>query len=168
MESANILVQLVLISFFCLGWSIIISKGMILEKLGEKIESLRDEGSGKFSKWIAKPLGACVPCSSSIVGLTAYLLLNHVQYGFVVVLLVSAVALNYLLQNLIEYSSQLTEDMEFKLVPRRNQAEMIERLKGQNKVECKKGCGDGKENSSKTTSDVATTAIIDNNKQAGS
>ena len=161
MESENILIQLILISFSCLGWSILISKGMILEKLGDKIESLRGEGKGKFSKWIAKPLGACVPCSSSIVGLTAYLLLNHVPYGFVVVLLVSAVALNYLLQNMIEYSSQLTEDMEFKLVPRRNQAEIIEKMKSQNNIECKKGCGDGKENTD-NTSDVATTAIIDN------
>ena len=161
MESANILIQLILIGFFCLGWSILISKGMILEKLGEKIESLRGEGRGKFSKWIAKPLGACVPCSSSIVGLTAYLLLNYVPYGVVVVLLVSAVALNYLLQNMIEYSSQLTEDMEFKLVPRRNQAEMIEKMKSQNNIECKKGCGDGKENTDKT-SDVDAKTVIDN------
>lgn len=46
---------------------------MILFKVGDMLD--------RFPDWIAKPLGACVPCSASGIGTIAYLLVMHGDYS---------------------------------------------------------------------------------------
>ena len=61
------LINIILISLFCMGWNLIISKGMLLGKILVLMTYL--------PMWLAKPLGFCVPCSASIIGGIGYFLL---------------------------------------------------------------------------------------------
>lgn len=142
MENSNILVQLILISAFCVGWHILIQEGKFLHFIGIALS--------RTNKWIAKPLGACLPCSASIVGGAAYMLLNYGgPIGLGLVLIVGAVGLNDALYHLYAYISQLVEEMEYRLIPRRNQSEMIERAKKQLELNNCKTCGNGEDNKDK-------------------
>lgn len=85
--------QLILISFFCVGWITLLQEGMILERLGEKIDNMGFWG---------KPLGGCVPCSASIVGLIGYILLNYVPFGEIAVIIIGVVGLNKIIWFYIE------------------------------------------------------------------
>lgn len=61
----NHLINILLISLFCVGWCRLLSPEMILENLGYIFELL--------PRWINKPLGLCVPCSGSLIGTIGYL-----------------------------------------------------------------------------------------------
>ncbi len=62
------LINILLISMFCVGWCRLIKPEMLLENIGHFLEYYL----GKF--W-SKPFGLCIPCSASVVGTLAYLLL---------------------------------------------------------------------------------------------
>ena len=96
----NHLINILLISMFCVGWCRLIKPEMLLDNVGYFIERYL----GKF--W-SKPFGLCVPCSASVIGTIAYLLLilanvtkysiwNHLFY------MVSCVNLNTLIWFLTE------------------------------------------------------------------
>lgn len=83
------LINILLISLFCVGWCRLLRPEMLLENLGYFIERY-------FGKFWSKPFGLCVPCSASVIGTVAYLLLilanftnyiawNHVFYMVVCV-----------------------------------------------------------------------------------
>lgn len=101
-KDIGLIETLILISTFCVGWFIIIQEGMLLEDLGKKIS--------KLPKLIRKPLGDCVPCAASIVGGVCYFLLSSIPYGYVLVLIVSAVAVNSIVYNIIMYLSNRAEE----------------------------------------------------------
>lgn len=61
----NHLINIFLISLFCIGWCRLLMPGMILDNLGYSLEYYL----GKF--W-SKPFGLCIPCSASVIGSIAY------------------------------------------------------------------------------------------------
>ena len=91
----NHLINILLISFFCVGWCRLLMPGMLLENFGYFIEK-------HLGKFCSKPFGLCIPCSASLIGSIAYLLLilgnitnyniwNHIFYC------ISATGLNLIL-----------------------------------------------------------------------
>lgn len=139
--------NILLISLFCVGWGTLLDEGMLLEKLDKQLQ--------KLPKMLYKPLGGCVPCSASIVGLAAYFLLfsleNRVsfylpngkliliQYGKIAIYLVSAVAVNQIFWFVKSYLMVATSEKEIVYETRLQQKESIEKLKV-NSGECKQ-CG---------------------------
>lgn len=123
--------NILLISLFCVGWGTLLDEGMLLEKLDKQLQ--------KLPKMLYKPLGGCVPCSASIVGLAAYFLLFYIPYGKIVVYLVSAVAVNQLFVFAKGYLMIATEEKALVYETRLQQKESIEKLKV-NSGECKQ-CG---------------------------
>lgn len=67
------MINILIISSFCLGWHLITRSEMLLEKVGVWLDRL--------PKWIGKPLGACVPCCASIIGSIGYLLVYSGNYN---------------------------------------------------------------------------------------
>lgn len=131
------ILDILTISLFCVGWVTLLTPGMLLEKLDDQLK--------KLPKWIYKPLGGCVPCSASIVGLTAYALLYYVPYGRIAVILVAAVGVNVILWFLKDLIIVSLEEKKEILKVRKAQAAQVAAVK--NSVQQCKGCGDGKENS---------------------
>lgn len=91
----NHIINIVLISLFCIGWCRLLMPGMILDNFGYFLEKY-------LGKYWSKPFGLCIPCSASLIGSFAYLLLilanvtiynfwNHIFYC------VSAVGMNLIL-----------------------------------------------------------------------
>ena len=64
----NHLINILLISMFCVGWCRLIKPKMFLENVGHFLEYY-------FGKYWGKPFGLCVPCSASVIGTFAYFLL---------------------------------------------------------------------------------------------
>jgi len=96
----NHLINILLISMFCVGWCRLIKPEMLLENVGHFLEYY-------FGKFWSKPFGLCVPCSASVIGTIAYFLLilanftnynvwNHLFY------MVASVNLNTLIWFLTE------------------------------------------------------------------
>lgn len=123
--------NILLISLFCVGWGTLLDEGMLLEKLDKQLQ--------KLPKMLYKPLGGCVPCSASIVGLAAYFLLFYIPFGKIIVYLVSAVAINQLFVFAKGYLMIATEEKALVYETRLQQKESIEKLKV-NSGECKE-CG---------------------------
>jgi len=95
----NHLVNILLISMFCVGWCRLLKPEMLLENLSYIIEL--------FPRWINKPLGLCVPCSASAIGTIGYFLLilsGFTSYNIFwhLVYMVSCVGLNIILWFLSE------------------------------------------------------------------
>jgi len=95
----NHLVNILLISMFCVGWCRLLKPEMLLENLSYIIEL--------FPRWINKPLGLCVPCSASVIGTIGYFLLilsGFTSYNIFwhLVYMVSCVGLNIILWFLSE------------------------------------------------------------------
>lgn len=83
-----------------MGWCRLIGKGMLLEILGNYLDTL--------PKLIAKPLGRCIPCSASFVGTVGYILLilgGHATYSLPIhfVYMIACVNLNSLIWFITEF-----------------------------------------------------------------
>ncbi len=115
------LFNIILIALFCTGWVTILGKGMILGKLGERIN--------KLPKWIGKPLGGCVPCAASIVGSVAYILLIVLKspLAYYVVYIVASVIVNQMLWFFTKYLILKTKEQEALLEIRNKQLEALNR-----------------------------------------
>ena len=105
------LTNILLISLFCVGWCRLLRPEMILENLGYFIERY-------FGRYLGKPFGLCVPCSASVIGSFAYLLLilaNVTKYSvwMHIFYMVACVNLNpiiwFLTEILITFTNKLRQ-----------------------------------------------------------
>ncbi|MBL0304263.1 MAG: hypothetical protein IPQ23_21675 [Cytophagaceae bacterium] len=110
------LINILLISLFCVGWCRLLRPEMLLENLGYFIERY-------FGRFWGKPFGLCVPCSSSVIGSIAYLLLivsGFTQYSIWmhIFYMVACVNLNpmiwFLTEFLIIFTNKIRKDLENK------------------------------------------------------
>lgn len=79
---SELLMQILYISLFCLGWHTITSEGMLLHFIKEWLSVKLPENT----KWdyLYKPLIGCPPCMASVWGTTIYWILNDpTQKAFV-------------------------------------------------------------------------------------
>jgi len=95
----NHLINILLISMFCVGWCRLLIPSMILESFGNWLRTKHE--------WVQKPLGTCIPCSASVIGTIAYFLLilaDFTRYNLFwhIVYMVSCVGLNIILWFLSE------------------------------------------------------------------
>lgn len=95
----ELLLQVLYISLFCLGWYTITSKGMLLFFIQQWLnERLPDN-----TKWdlLYKPLIGCPPCMASIWGTAIYWILNDPTQKAFVLWIPTIIAVSYVNKLLI-------------------------------------------------------------------
>ena len=118
----NHLINIILISLFCVGWCRLLRPEMLLENIGYFIERYL----GKF--W-SKPFGLCVPCSASVIGTVAYLVIIYIiksQYNFFEHIFYCIITVGL---NMIFWFA--TENMVLLLQIRKKQLEQMNKLSNQ-------------------------------------
>lgn len=73
MQLSEILINIIIISLFCLGLRTILSDGMILHFIRKPFEGKK--GPGKYD-YLLKPVILCVVCFASVWGASVFITLN--------------------------------------------------------------------------------------------
>lgn len=109
-------------SLFCVGWCRLTMKGMLFEKLGLWMDL-------NLPIWLSKPLGGCIPCSASLIGSVAYLVIIYIiksQYNFFEHIFYCIITVGL---NMIFWFA--TENMVLLLQIRKKQLEQMNKLSNQ-------------------------------------
>lgn len=71
----ELLINIALVSLFCLGWRTITSDGAILNFLRKPFENV----TSGYARYVLNPIILCVKCMPSFWGTLVYLTLNHYE-----------------------------------------------------------------------------------------